>query len=454
MSADIMLQQTMAADGNPMVRGSAKTTQKTETQESFRKLFDKLKIIKSRVENDKSRSSKMTDTPEDLYTFLLQFVNFIKKEGLVIDENLGDLNLADFENESIVLGFSLDELTIDMDNIIEDSDFNELWQKLISEVKTNTITDDTLDTFIEALQKEFPEINKIDGDILRNQITKLLSNTDKSTIKEETGNIEDVKLLQLDKQFDIEDKVDDENIKAEEYTKFKPEQEKAVDREDKTFKSSRKQKPKLQRERESKPELIQNTVVSKIDEEQVKTKDIDSLDQNIADTTTLTQKSTSIDEPTEINTEVLQDESIDFNKVFDKIVQKVDTLIDDEIDMIRIRLKPDFLGDVLIKIVSEDGQLKTQLFIENAKVRETFHVNAANLKTQIQKQGYNSVEVDVYDMTDSGYMDYQGNQNSGNQNFDRPKQRFYQNLRNEATKRHIESQYDSWYDASSVNYMA
>lgn len=452
MSTGVMFQQIMAMDGKSMASESSKTTQKTKTQKSFKDLFDKIKIFKSKVKNNKATLSEDIDIPEDLYNFILQLINFIKTEGLV-DENLNDLNLASLENENIMLGISLDERTLNIDNLIGDSDFNEFWQKLISEVKANTLTDETLDTFVEELQEKFPEINKIDSDVLKNQITKLLSNTDKSTIKEETGNIEDVKPLQLDKQFDIEDKVDDENIKAEEYTKFKPEQEKAVDREDKTFKSSRKQKPKLQRQRESKPELIQNPVVSKTDEEQVRTKDIDSLDKNIVDSTVLTQKSSNIDE-IEINTEVLQDEPIDFDKVFDKIVQKVDTLIDDETDMVRIRLKPDFLGDVLIKIVSEDGQLKTQLFIENAKVRNAINVKAANLKTQIQKQGYNSVEVDVYDMTDSGYMDYQGNQNSGNQNFDRPKQRFYQNLRNEATKRHIESQYDSWYDVSSVNYMA
>lgn len=452
MSTGVMFQQIMAMDGKSMASESSKTTQKTKTQKSFKDLFDKIKIFKSKVKNNKATLSEDIDIPEDLYNFILQLINFIKTEGLV-DENLNDLNLASLENENIMLGISLDERTLNIDNLIGDSDFNEFWQKLISEVKANTLTDETLDTFVEELQEKFPEINKIDSDVLKNQITKLLSNTDKSTIKEETGNIEDVKPLQLDKQFDIEDKVDDENIKAEEYTKFKPEQEKAVDREDKTFKSSRKQKPKLQRQRESKPELIQNPVVSKTDEEQVRTKDIDSLDKNIVDSTVLTQKSSNIDE-IEINTEVLQDEPIDSDKVFDKIVQKVDTLIDDETDMVRIRLKPDFLGDVLIKIVSEDGQLKTQLFIENAKVRNAINVKAANLKTQIQKQGYNSVEVDVYDMTDSGYMDYQGNQNSGNQNFDRPKQRFYQNLRNEATKRHIESQYDSWYDVSSVNYMA
>lgn len=452
MSTGVMFQQIMAMDGKSMASESSKTTQKTKTQKSFKDLFDKIKIFKSKVKNNKATLSEDIDIPEDLYNFILQLINFIKTEGLV-DENLNDLNLASLENENIMLGISLDERTLNIDNLIGDSDFNEFWQKLISEVKANTLTDETLDTFVEELQEKFPEINKIDSDVLKNQITKLLSNTDKSTIKEETGNIEDVKPLQLDKQFDIEDKVDDENIKAEEYTKFKPEQEKAVDREDKTFKSSRKQKPKLQRQRESKPELIQNPVVSKTDEEQVRTKDIDSLDKNIVDSTVLTQKSSNIDE-IEINTEVLQDEPIDFDKVFDKIVQKVDTLIDDETDMVRIRLKPDFLGDVLIKIVSEDGQLKTQLFIENAKVRNAINVKAANLKTQIQKQGYNSVKVDVYDMTDSGYMDYQGNQNSGNQNFDRPKQRFYQNLRNEATKRHIESQYDSWYDVSSVNYMA
>lgn len=452
MSTGVMFQQIMAMDGKSMASESSKTTQKTKTQKSFKDLFDKIKIFKSKVKNNKATLSEDIDIPEDLYNFILQLINFIKTEGLV-DENLNDLNLASLENENIMLGISLDERTLNIDNLIGDSDFNEFWQKLISEVKANTLTDETLDTFVEELQEKFPEINKIDSDVLKNQITKLLSNTDKSTIKEETGNIEDVKPLQLDKQFDIEDKVDDENIKAEEYTKFKSEQEKAVDREDKTFKSSRKQKPKLQRQRESKPELIQNPVVSKTDEEQVRTKDIDSLDKNIVDSTVLTQKSSNIDE-IEINTEVLQDEPIDFDKVFDKIVQKVDTLIDDETDMVRIRLKPDFLGDVLIKIVSEDGQLKTQLFIENAKVRNAINVKAANLKTQIQKQGYNSVEVDVYDMTDSGYMDYQGNQNSGNQNFDRPKQRFYQNLRNEATKRHIESQYDSWYDVSSVNYMA
>lgn len=87
-----------------------------------------------------------------------------------------------------------------------------------------------------------------------------------------------------------------------------------------------------------------------------------------------------------------------FSDIAGQIVDKIHLAMKGEEKFVNIKLKPDYLGEVIIKVMSENNKLKAEFFIQNAHVREMINANAHNLKNQIENQGYKFSEIDVYNM--------------------------------------------------------
>lgn len=443
MLTDQIIQPIEIANNKSLHKTSSSKSKTTKTK-SFKNLLEKLKISKTKSK----AKEKMGNMPEDLAHILAQLINLKSPE-----EDLVAFISEELEGDSIpelFLNATFPNIDIETESLVEYRDSIFFLREFFAELEAKDIPNEVLEEFTQYLQENFPKA-KFDTETIKQQISKNLKDQDLS--KPHITNLKEEEFLQLDiksKPYKNSEKVENEVKNLEE---INIEYEKTSSKND-GGKPLKQQKLKVQK---SKGPLefktIQNKLIKKPGKPLIIENETENINLDHINTYTVSQNIGIAKEPIEVTVEIPQDVPIDFDKVFDKIVQKIDTVINENTEVIKIRLKPDFLGEVLIKIVSEKGQLKTQLFIENAKVRKAFYLNAPKLENQIQKQGYNTVKVDIYDMTKGGYMDYQSQQNRQNQDFTRPKRHFYQNFREKDVKKDIDL-YDSWYDVSNVNYMA
>lgn len=72
------------------------------------------------------------------------------------------------------------------------------------------------------------------------------------------------------------------------------------------------------------------------------------------------------------------------NQIIDKFKAGI---VKENVTQIKITLKPDYLGDVALKIVSENGIVSAQFTAENQKVKEIIEANFNNLKNMLDEQG-------------------------------------------------------------------
>lgn len=93
-----------------------------------------------------------------------------------------------------------------------------------------------------------------------------------------------------------------------------------------------------------------------------------------------------------------------FNKesIFEQIVEKVKIDMDNK-DEIRIKLKPNFLGEVSLKLLSEKGVITAKAYVENYNVKQLIESNLDNLKENMKELGINFETLDVSVGKDSGF---------------------------------------------------
>lgn len=143
-------------------------------------------------------------------------------------------------------------------------------------------------------------------------------------------------------------------------------------------------------------------------------------------------------------------------EALDKIVDKIQMALKDKTSELSLKLKPDYLGNVLIKIISEGEKIRAEIFVENAYVHEAMQYHAQELKNQIQQHGYNLTELNVYQTSDwfAGNFSEGGfrQQNTGSYHFKRAKFNYhYQEKQIEEVM--AKSQYDDWQKTGSINYV-
>ena len=163
-----------------------------------------------------------------------------------------------------------------------------------------------------------------------------------------------------------------------------------------------------------------------------------------------TQKSTAASTGKAITISTSSSESPD---VFDQLIDKVRFALKGEVQEIKVRLKPEYLGDVMIKVISEKGKLKAELFVGNTHVRSMLKAHAIEFQNQIREQGYNFSEINVYKMDEGfemgtfdhrsgGNNSYQGKKSKGNSYFEMT------NQQSTVTDSMV------YGDISNINYMA
>ncbi len=74
--------------------------------------------------------------------------------------------------------------------------------------------------------------------------------------------------------------------------------------------------------------------------------------------------------------------------VINQIIDKFKAgMVKENVSQIKITLKPDYLGDVSLKIVSENGIVSAQFTAENQRIKEIIEANFNNLKDMLNEQG-------------------------------------------------------------------
>lgn len=94
------------------------------------------------------------------------------------------------------------------------------------------------------------------------------------------------------------------------------------------------------------------------------------------------------------------------NELMEQVVQQAKVLVDDNRSEMVMQLKPDSLGKLTLKIVTENGIVAAKFVAENQQVRQVLETNMQILKDSLEKQGMSIQNVSVS-------VGQEGNQNSG-----------------------------------------
>ncbi|WP_422445825.1 flagellar hook-length control protein FliK [Thermoanaerobacterium sp. DL9XJH110] len=142
-------------------------------------------------------------------------------------------------------------------------------------------------------------------------------------------------------------------------------------------------------------------------------------------------------------------------EIIEQIAGKVQLAYKGEERLVSVRLKPEHLGQVLIKVISERNNLRVELFIEDSYVREALQAHAQEFKNQMQQQGYTLTELSVYQLAEGSNGGAFGHDFAGNGGFNNAKKLRY-GVRNseEKIQEIVEKNYDLGLENdSSINYV-
>jgi len=88
-------------------------------------------------------------------------------------------------------------------------------------------------------------------------------------------------------------------------------------------------------------------------------------------------------------------EFINREELFDQILKISEVVNDESVSEISIKLKPDTLGKLTIRLIMENGELTAKFIAENQKVKETIESNFTELKDALVQKGINIQNLSV-----------------------------------------------------------
>lgn len=103
-------------------------------------------------------------------------------------------------------------------------------------------------------------------------------------------------------------------------------------------------------------------------------------------------------------------EKIQFIKdvIFDELVEKVQVAIKGPMREIKIKIKPEHLGEMIVRITQDKGEVSAEFFVKNANLKELLQSSVQEIKAQISKQGYELSDIKIYDFPMRFDMQQQG----------------------------------------------
>lgn len=89
-------------------------------------------------------------------------------------------------------------------------------------------------------------------------------------------------------------------------------------------------------------------------------------------------------------------EEIDKKMVFEQIVEKAKLIVDDNKQEIRIKLKPEILGELILKMEVEKGSLLAKVLVDNYRTKELLEANLYQFKEEMKDNGLEIKTFEVF----------------------------------------------------------
>lgn len=394
------------------------------------------------LENIKSpRGNNLTDEAkgENTEALLIQALNLLN-----IDISMKDLEiLLNEELPALIQNFE----TFHLDVKLPTDELNRYWQAILAEFNaTGEINEENVEKFYLALKKAISPGAELDLKSLKAAIEEVLEEPnlkhkafDDNYLKENSSIAYEAKSLEAS-----------ENHKNEKVNIFQ------VNQKTKTDISTKEKLPQNKEVIEAKDNT---TGYDKLQDYNQLPRDSNlSQSEEIIFYTTQTSNSqitsqTAINQP-DSNMVTQPLEKYDTQDIFQQLTDQVRFAIKGDVQEVRVRLKPDYLGEVLIKVISDKGKLKAELFVANSQVRSILKTHALDLQNQIRQQGYNFSEINVYEIAEGFEMGTFNDQSSSNNHFTgkRNKTGFYR--QQEENPIAVADNFSLWENTSNVNLMA
>ncbi|MCR4430508.1 MAG: flagellar hook-length control protein FliK [Tepidanaerobacteraceae bacterium] len=393
---------------------------------------------------------------QDLYSILLQYPTLISLFQCSDDQ-------AGNESLYAICGYINTQTQVDA-LLSDDEKIARLWQTLVSSFTSEGKFDGVAAArFYEALKSSLPEISEVDFELFLEQL--------KNKFNQAFNNLiiaKDEEVTENKNQESIETGSLEENAMQKDFN-FRNSLAKSENSAFNNGENYRKDMvmAKGQETSDNHPDSNRESQTAKLTNSEFETRDMKKESDNAlkndysgfdgflseasADSGVGASKSVISD-----RIQKLSDERSLAVEALDKIVDKIQMALKDKTSELSLKLKPDYLGNVLIKIISEGEKIRAEIFVENAYVHEAMQYHAQELKNQIQQHGYNLTELNVYQTSDwfAGNFSEGGfrQQNTGYYHFKRAKFNYhYQEKQIEEIM--AKSQYDDWQKTGNINYV-
>lgn len=327
-----------------------------EDVENISPLSDKLKSVNSQIQNLILQLLELytnydENNENEVKESIEQFKNTVEEAKLILNDDFNPMDKIEFE--------SLEDIIDELENIVEklENKFND-----VLDVKTN----ENLKNNILALQKE-----------IKTAFENTLSKENTKEISEEM-NIETIK---KDSEVGTKD-VFFSNQKLEENV-----EENTV------------------AEIETKGE--ENLLEEDLDEKSTESNEIRE-EPLLANSKIKTNFEGKI--------EAIQKKEIEMPKdeIIKQVLDKGKAILDENKSEIRIKLKPEVLGEVLLKVEVEKGVVVAKAMVDNYRVKELLEANIYQLKEGLEEQGLDIKTFEVQVGTNSNFENQKREKYSSN----------------------------------------
>ncbi len=102
--------------------------------------------------------------------------------------------------------------------------------------------------------------------------------------------------------------------------------------------------------------------------------------------------------------EVEKQQNIEPPKIVEQIVDKAKLIVDDFKQEIKISLKPEVLGDVVLKMEAVKGSITTKIMVDNHRTKELIEANLYQLKEEMKENG---LEIKTFEVFVGSNEDFQ-----------------------------------------------
>lgn len=407
---------------------------------------DHLESIRKIIEKDLNTDDKDSKMQEK-NAFLIQLLNLLN-----INVRIEDLQAA-------VNGQLPDadiNLNADLANLYTNTEFHQnkliqCWQEILQEFSINgDVTQDTAQIFYLAMKKAFStSMPEMDSKEIHALLNEMLTN-----IKPEIEQSEDLAMYSNCDKFIGEYNSSKPNLlvqgKHEKSGLEKFDIHNLIDKEENssptTYARDNNVEKVFRDEHGLNNDLRNNQIVYD--------------DKNMVESLYLGATNTSIKESTvalrddKISPASFSAENNQTTEILNQLVDKMHFALEGETQQVSIRLKPDYLGNVLIKVFTDKDKLKAELFVENTQVRDILKLHAIDFQHQIKQQGYSVSEINVYKLSDELEMGAFNQQSNSNSSYNKSKgvRSIFNKQETENREILVQDYYDQWGNVSRINY--